>query len=81
MKTSHRQYRTKDLGEAAYLVSKGNAVVAMERGSHHALFVFEDREICERLAAEYWTGNGVVPAKKFSSSLRELKDLLFARSQ
>lgn len=81
MKTSHRQYRTKDLGEAAYLVSKGNAVVALDRGPQHALFVFEDYSICEMLASEYWTGNGSVPAKKFSSSLRELKDLLFSRAQ
>jgi len=72
------QFKTKDLYEASYLQSKGKRLVKLESEGRIFWFVFE-REDCEKLSQEYWTGTGEIPPKAYSDSIRSLKDRVFAR--
>lgn len=72
------EYLTKDLGEAAALVSKGVKLIRLEKNSNFCWFVFEKNN-SEETSSKYWSGDLRVGAKKYNDSLRTLKDRLFAQ--
>jgi hypothetical protein len=72
-------YLTKDLGEAAALISKGAKMLRLQQESSFFWFVFQDKPLCEKLSNEFWSGELQVSAKTYADSIRSLKDRLFAR--
>ncbi len=73
-----QEHRTKDLGEAAALVTKGVKLIQLLKDSDFYWFIFElDNE--SDLSNLYWSGELQVSAKQFNDNLRSLKDRLFAQ--
>lgn len=75
---SPKEYFTKDLGEAAAIVAKGVKLSRLEKDSSFCWFVF-DKKSSEEISNKYWSGELQLDAKKYSDSLRSLKDRLFAQ--
>ena len=73
-----REYRTKDLAEAAALVTGGCRLIQVERvGGGIAWFIFDGESGCRKLADEFYFGGLVGSLKLFSENLRTLKGRLF----
>jgi uncharacterized protein (UPF0264 family) len=68
-------YRTPDLYQSAFLLTKGLTLIGTERAEGRTLFLFRDEGRVRELVEQYF-GNGLIPALSFKSSLRELKSLL-----
>lgn len=78
--TSNNEYLVKDIGEAAALICcKSVKLLRLQREESFYWFVFENRQLCEQISNEYWSGDLKVGAKEHSDALRTLKDRLFAR--
>ena len=71
------RHRTKDLHEAAALVTCGCRLVDIERVGSIAWFVFEDEDECKKLADDFYFGGLMGSLKLFSENLRTLKGRLF----
>lgn len=69
---------TKDLGEAAALLTKGLKLIRLEKDSGFYWFVFEKNN-SQELSSSYWAGELLVIAKDFYDKMRSLKDRLFAQ--
>jgi hypothetical protein len=68
-------YRTPDLYQSAFLLTKGITLIGTERAEGRAFFLFRDEGRVRELVEQYF-GNALIPALSFKSSLRELKSLL-----
>lgn len=75
---NEQEFYTKDIGEAAALLTSHIKLLRLERETNFYWFVFESTG-CESIRAGYWSGELMVPAKLYSSNLRWLKDRLFAQ--
>ena len=71
-------YYTKDLGEAAALLTVGAKLLRLEQASGFYWFVFQNKNI-EQESGRYWSGELQVSAKQYNDSMRTLKDRLFAQ--
>lgn len=68
-------FKTKDIGEAGFLVAHGLSLKGIEPAQGYKLFVFDEpRSVL--FSQQYWAG-GLVNARAFSLALRDLKDRLF----
>ncbi len=76
---SRNEYLVKDIGEAAALLCKSVKFLRLQKEESFCWFVFENRQLCEQLSEQYWSGELVVSARVFNDALRTLKDRLFAR--
>jgi len=74
------EYKTKDLGEAAALLSNSVRLLRLEKDGNIFWFVFDEKTKSERLSDKYWSGDLMVNAKGYDNALRTLKDRLFARN-
>lgn len=72
------EYSTKDLGEAGALIVKGQKLIRMDREGKICWFVFEDKEICERLSNQFFFGELYVNAREFYEALGRLKNRIFS---
>ncbi len=74
------EYKTRDLYEAAYLLTKGMKLARVERStsSPRCFFVFADFPACRVIVTEYWDGHGLVAPKAYAEAVRSLKDRIFA---
>lgn len=77
-KLVNKIYSTKDLGEAAALLSEGVKLLNLERDSGFCWFVFENNN-AQEISQKYWSGELLTSAKKYNDCLRTLKDRLFAQ--
>jgi hypothetical protein len=68
-------YKTPDLYQAAYFLTKSVPFIGTERVEGRTFFLFRDEGKVKELIEQYF-GNGPIPALSFKSSLRELKSLL-----
>lgn len=73
-------FKTKDLYLSAFLIASGEKLLGVEGEPREYWFMFADKEKCEDLSIKYWSGEKEVNAKKFSDSLRTLKDIIFAKT-
>ena len=73
----NKQYKTKDLGEAAALYSSGIKLLRLDNGNNFYWFVFESNE-AQTIANSYWSGELTLKAKVYNDSLRTLKERVFA---
>lgn len=72
------EYLVKDLYEAAFLYSRNKVLKRLQKEEGFYWFVFDDRNACERLADDYWSGLASGNIKEFAVSLKTLKERLFA---
>lgn len=72
------EYKTKDIGEAAALITTGIKIIRIDREGHICWFVFTKSDAL-RTSNNYWSGELIVAAKKYNDNLRSLKDRVFAQ--
>lgn len=70
-------YVTKDLYEAAAILAKGQKLLRLDPQEGYFLFVFEDKEKCEKVSNAFWSGELKVNAKAYANALRDLKCQIF----
>jgi len=68
-------YRTPDLYQSAFLLTKGLTLIGTERAEGRTFFLFRNTGGIGELIEQYF-GNALIPALSFKSSLRELKSLI-----
>lgn len=78
MVNTQSEYRTKDLAEASFLLTKSIKFLRIDREGRVCWFIFDDASICENLIAEYWFRNATVPAKTFYEAVQTLKNRIFS---
>lgn len=67
-------FATRDLAEAAALLTRGMNLHGLSRRQTHFEFLFERRSECEKLSNAYWAGKMRLDPRAFSLNLRSLKD-------
>jgi len=72
-------YSTKDLGEAAMLLCKGQTIERLERKGNICWFVYTDPKSCLVLSNHYYFGELTVNARSYFESVNRLKKLIFNR--
>lgn len=72
-------YRTKDLSEAAFLMTKGLPLNSLKREGKTCWFIFADEAKCKTLSSMYWFQNAEIPAKLFVDSIQTLKNRIFSQ--
>lgn len=75
-----KQYKTKDIYEAAALVAKKAKLISLEREGSFYWFLFADWDGSRTLSDFYWKNELVVMAKDYADAIRTLKDRVFARN-
>lgn len=75
----NNQYRTKDLGEAAVLLTQGFTLIDTEWQNEVAYFIFDNYEGAKKLAHEYNFGGVQVTAKAFHDNLILIKRKILSR--
>jgi len=73
-----QQYKTKDLAEAACLITTKKRLVQVDRNSSICWFVFDDQKACEALSREFFFGEVLVNARDFYEALNRLKHKIFS---
>lgn len=68
-----KQYKTKDLYEAAALHCKGQNLAGIEIGKKPYTFVFENYDVCRALSLEHINNQLAVLSRDYESSLKLLK--------
>lgn len=71
-------YRTQNLYEASYLLSKGHHILNKESSGSKATILFPDTDEVHKDALDYYNGGRIV-AKAYSDAYRTLKDFIFAK--
>lgn len=72
-------YRTKDIYEAASLISSNAKFLRLEPQNNFYWFIFEDLDTCRKTSELYWSNNLIVNAKHLTDAIRSLKDQIFSR--
>jgi len=70
-------YRTRDLPEAAAILTLGHPLKDLEDGPGHKLFVFSYK--AQDIAARYWAGKLRLEPRVYSLSMRALRDRIFLK--
>ena len=74
MKIPAAPYSTRDIAEAAALLTYGQSLTGLQVANRHFLFCFSPRLPCERLSQDYWAGLLRVDPRTYALNLRSLKD-------
>lgn len=72
-------YLTKDLYEAAFLITHNLKLLRLVKEDNYYWFVFGNKTKAEELSAQFWRKEIDVNAKIFAENIRSLKDRIFAR--
>ena len=70
-------FSTKDLYLAGVIYSKGIRFQGIQREGKVCWFLFENKDLCEKVQQKFFAKSVDVNAKDFSDALRTLKDLIF----
>ena len=74
-----QEYKTKDLAEAAALMTAGQQPQRIEREGSICFFIFADKVKCEQLSNEFLFGNLLVNARSYYENMNRLKNKIFRR--
>ncbi len=76
-------FKTKDIGEAAFLVSLDFLLLRLERinNTNKFYFVFKDKEKCELNIRKYWNNSIQVTPRKYFEAYKSLKARIFAEEE
>lgn len=75
-----KEYKTKDIGEAAALCASGIKIIRYEKELECYWFIF-DATNAQNTSDLYWSGELKVSAKVYNDCYRTLKDRLFSRAE
>jgi hypothetical protein len=75
---NNKFYKTRDLGESAALLIKGERLINHNWVGKICWFYFDDEEKCKELSNEYFFGNFLVNAREFHEMETRLKNRIFA---
>lgn len=78
-KRQTENYKTKDLSEASMLIVKGQQLLTIVREGHICWFIFDNKEVCEKLSNQYYFSEVLVNARIFHEAMSRLKGRIFAR--
>lgn len=67
-------FQTRDLAEAATLLTFGKTLIKLERVEGRYHFVFADPADCAQHSADFWAGKLRVNPRELALRMRELKD-------
>ncbi len=70
-------YKTRDLAEAAALLSSDGILLKVERQGGVCWFVFDQQEICGSLANKFYFGELLVSARTYHEAIARLKNMIF----
>jgi hypothetical protein len=73
------EYLTKNIGEAASLISKNIKLIRIDRQNDVCFFVFDQKQNCEKLSKEFFFGELLVNAREFFEAEKRLKQLIFTK--
>ncbi len=71
------EYKTRDLAEAAALITYGIQISKIERIKNICFFVFENIGLCESISKKYFFGELLVNARTYYESIGRLKTIIF----
>lgn len=74
-------YMTKDLPLAAALLSLHQRLLHLKSERDYFIFIFQNKETCEKLANAFLNRELKVDAKTYAESLRSLKDKIFQQKE
>jgi hypothetical protein len=77
-KDGENSYKTRDIGEAAALMTCGLGIEAMQRDGKVCWFVFGHTKKCEDLSREYFFGNLQGNLRQYNEALNVLKNRIFS---
>lgn len=73
------EYITKDIGEAAALITQNQKLIRMDRESNVCWFVFDNKKKCEELSNQFFFGDLQVNAREYYEAQTRLKNRIFSR--
>lgn len=73
-------YKTKDIFEASWIYSRDIPLLWLEPDGKYFWFVFENKDLVEPIASQYWSQKATGNIKQFVNSLKTLKDLVFSKN-
>jgi hypothetical protein len=73
------RYATRDLAEAALLLTKNQKLLRLERQGKIVYFIFSGKEKCEELSNQFWFGECLANAKSYYEAMATLKNRIFAK--
>lgn len=71
-------YQTKDLAEAAMLLTMRRTLIDMRRDGNTCWFIFTDKKRCEELSRQFFFDTLLVNARDYYDSMSRLKNRIFA---
>jgi hypothetical protein len=71
------EYLTKDLGEAAALITTGAPLREIQPTPTHSVFIFDDAKKSKELSDKYWNGTLAAPLLSAFSNQKILKNRVF----
>jgi len=72
------EYKTKDLGEGAALVTSGLKILDIRRDGTICWFLFKHTKQCEEISKEYFFGNLKGNLRNYNESINILKNRIFS---
>lgn len=73
------EYLTKNIGEAAGLISRNIKLIRIDRENEVCFFVFDEKSDCEKLSKDFFFGELLVNAREFFEAEKRLKQLIFTK--
>lgn len=73
------EYKTKDLAEAAALITKQQKLTGVAREGSLCWFLFENKEICGEVSNQFFFGELLVNAREYHEAITRLKNRIFSK--
>lgn len=71
------EYKTRDLGVAAFIVAHGEVIKKMTMDNGIIYFIFDGVDRCSELEDDYKFNNGTVIGRLFFEALRQVKGRMY----
>ena len=78
MSNENNKYLTKDLHEAAVLLTMKRSLLDIKREGHQCWFIFENKERCQQISKQYYFDTLLVNARDLVESQQILKNRIFS---
>ncbi len=72
------KYKTKDLAEAAALITEGQQLDHIVREGRICWFIFNNKNQCESISYNFFFGGLLVNAREFYEMVNRLKNRIFS---
>lgn len=79
---NEKQFISPDFYISAFILAKGLRLSGVTKDSQNPrrlLFIFEDKESAQKLAEDFIFGRDLIEPKRYSTAIKELKDLIHSQ--